>query len=235
MNVTLNKKWRGQPSNENSYDNFITEFEKLECKRHPLNNLETNYYIPIIKSIYRAKRKHYKGYNNEFVLNKNAVYISHTSNSILQNPDTLRSVRTCISLKLTDISEKNKLIIKNIVQSMDEYSHIRAKESLASFGLQKGNLVGLNLKLHGYRFYDYIYNIRLNKKEILKIISECNPIEKLLDFEEVDKEYDLVVRGHPILEDLGCRIGIKFARQLREERKEGNKIALKVFNLYDKI
>jgi len=232
MNVTLNKQ--NLPLH---YDNFLKEFQKLESKRHPLNNLETYYYNPIIKNIYnpnlrlKSERKHYKDYNNKFVLNKNTIYISHTSNSILQNPDNLRSVRTCISLKLTDISEKNKLIIKNIVQSIDEYSHVRAKESLASFGLQKGNLVGFTLKLHGYRFYDYIYNIRLNKKEIIKIISECNPIEKLLDFEEVDKEYDLVVRGHPILEDLGCRMGIKFARRERNGKGKENNIALKVFNL----
>jgi len=148
----------------------MKSLDELYEKTHPLYLFET------------------KIINNWFNLNskKKKIILSHTSNQILNNNDSLRRIRRGFNFLIS--LNKNKI------------KRIYAKKSMASFNIQKKNLLGLKRIIDGYNYYDFI------QKNQIRNTSNNYSIKELIKLKEIDKEYDLILRIFPNLNQYGCRL-----------------------------
>lgn len=155
--------------------------EKLYEKTHPLFLFQNNF-------IYQYNLNNLKNLKN--LKNSKKITLSHTSNQILNHNDSLRRIRRSFNFLIP----VNKSQIKRIY----------AKKSMASFNIQKNNLLGLKRIINGYNYYDFIQKNLIFKRNI----SKNSSIKQLIKLKEIDKEYDLILRIFPNLNQLGCRIRI---------------------------
>jgi hypothetical protein len=173
----------------------MKSFYTLLTKSHPLYLLEHSYIHPILN------QRLSKSYNHS-----NQFTISHTSNTILKNHDSLRSIAIVISL-LTNCSIKR----------------IHAKQSMASFNIQKNNLLGLKSIIDNYNFFNIIYKSFIPNNNRLIIKNGDLIIKDLINFKECDLLYDLIINNFNNIENqFGCRIAFQGQNKL---------IKLKIFNL----
>lgn len=135
-----------------------------------------------------------KVYRNACILDEDNLNItlSHTSRQILSNNESLRSIRLIFS------------IVGNI--SFNNNKRIFSKKSVASFGIQKGNLVGFKVMMTGSDSYDFINKIFIPNINIFTLNKSSGCIKELIIFKEIDKEYDMIVGSFPDLNQLGTRI-----------------------------
>ncbi len=166
------------------------EYSYLMQNRHPLNYLQDIYINPILNN--RLNYTHFKQLKS--------ITISHTSNQILIHPNSLRSITYSMLILRGPFS---KLI------------YIRAKKSMASFNIQKNNLLGIKINLTRFQYFQFIQNniiLQLNQ-----ISTRNRSIKNFIIVEDINKDYDLIVSIFPKIDQLGCRIAFNSSKKLNND------------------